>query len=99
MGKILDELKPSFGHEKWFKDAEEREKLKTDGQRELDQNLYKSCYERNSDKALRLLHQGATNDYHDENGTSALHRACIRGWFDVAKKKYNIFSQKRSIDD
>ena len=58
MGKILDELK-SFGHEKWFKDAEKREKLKTDRQRELDRNLNEECRYSNSEKALRLLDEGA----------------------------------------
>jgi len=94
MGKFLNELKPSFGDEKWFKDAEKREKLKTDGQRELDQNLFKSCYERNSEKALRLLDEGSTNDYHDGDGRSPLHAACYFGLLDVAKEIEKRFPEE-----
>ena len=58
MGKILDELKPSFGHEKWFKDAEKRENVKTDRQLELDRNMNEECQKGNSEKALRLIDEG-----------------------------------------
>jgi len=86
MGKILDELRPSFGHEKWFKNAEKREKVKTDGQRELDRNLFEECLNGNSEEALRLLDEGATNDYQNGFGRSPLHAACSHGLLDVAKE-------------
>jgi len=90
MGKILDELESSFGHEKWFQDAEKREKLKTDRQRELDRSLYQACINSNGrEEALRLLDQGATNDYQNKDGTSALHNACcFTPLFAVAKTSF-----------
>ena len=78
---LTDEL----GTENWFINAELRAKTKTREQRKLDFDFFRSCENRNHELSVELFQKGATNDYIDNYGQSALHFACLNGDLNIAK--------------
>ena len=103
---VLDQLRPLFGDETWFRKATEREKTKTPEQRELDYELWIACknqfritkypnYKNFYTEALRLIELGATNDYQESrNGFSALHYACAEDMVDVVDAILDRFPEE-----
>ena len=62
-----------------------------------DRSFFSSLYESflyKPERALELLREGATNDYQNEYGWSALHQACWKGHLDVVKELVNRYPEE-----
>ena len=82
----FDELREHFGTENWFVNAEAREKTKTNEQKILDKEFYWAVKDGNREFSVELFDKGATNDYREYDGWSALHWTCYKGDLNIAKK-------------
>ena len=89
----FDELRETYGSEKWFINVENREKTKTEEQRELDYQFWKACFGGDSERAVDLFKKGATNDY-QFNGDSALHLVCNKGHQNIAEDIIRLFPEE-----
>ena len=74
--KDVNDWETNFGSEEWFIQRKKRFSKKNKKQKELDQKMYQAWITFNPLVAIELINEGATNDYCDKYGRTALHRAC-----------------------
>ena len=82
----MNDWETHFGSEEWFIQRKERLSKKNEKQKELDEKLYDEFWSGkvglgwwDESVAIELLDEGATNDYCDGKGETALHWACYHG--------------------
>ena len=92
--EILNELEKKCCNESWYQRAKERSKRKTYRSNLLDQQLYNACRFHNWSDAIVIIKSGATNDYVDPEGMTALHFATRYGQTDVMEIILDYFPEE-----
>jgi ankyrin repeat protein len=84
----VNDLETNFGSEDWLIQRKEKFSKKNEKQKELDQKLFDELFTGNNDElvAIELINEGATNDYCNGDGWTALHWACFTGKDSVVVK-------------
>ena len=84
--KIVDQ-EHDFGSEEWFIGRQKRMLKKDRKQKVVDKKLVDECRSNKDELVMiRLINQGATNDYCNRFGETALHSACFFGKDSVVEK-------------
>lgn len=96
------QMRLQYSCEQWFIQAAKREGKKDEDQRRKDRGLFDAVSKNNKTKAIQWIRKGATNDYEDEFGWSALLRSCYYGLTEVVRailSKYPYEVERKSMHD